>query len=55
MLAALRRDFPQWEIEPVDWRPAWVATATMARQTRVLAAHSLGELRTTLEKAMAEG
>ncbi len=54
-LAALVRDFAAWEIDCFCARPpTWVAVTRCGTVTRVLAAHSLEDLRAKLERATAD-
>jgi hypothetical protein len=44
-LAALARDYPDWQIERVSAHPTWVAEFRRGTLIRVIAAHDLDVLR----------
>ena len=52
-LPALVRDFADWRIERAETGLAWTAVTCRGTSSRVIAAHSLEDLRVKLEKATA--
>ncbi|HUJ07636.1 MAG TPA: hypothetical protein VLX31_16125 [Streptosporangiaceae bacterium] len=54
-LPALVRDFAGWKIERAEVGLAWTAVTRSGTSSRVIAAHSLEDLRAKLEKAAVEG